>query len=62
MPPQQFQNQMAQSPYRGRGSPAFTPAQPHMPQGMHGNPQMPYPGYPQHLNPQYQVSKTPFLA
>ncbi|KAF2153807.1 hypothetical protein K461DRAFT_266918 [Myriangium duriaei CBS 260.36] len=44
--PGQFQGQqMANSPYRGRGSPAMMHAQPHMPQGM--PPQMQYGGYPQ---------------
>ncbi|KAF4550912.1 Eukaryotic translation initiation factor 4 gamma-like protein [Elsinoe fawcettii] len=50
--PGQFQNQpnMYNSP-RGRNSPAMMPAQPHMPQGMPGQP-MQYGGYPQHLGPQ----------
>ncbi|PNS20744.1 hypothetical protein CAC42_2675 [Sphaceloma murrayae] len=52
--PGQFQGQpgMTNSPYRGRGSPAMMHVQPHMPQGMPHNQQMPYNGYPQHLGPQ----------
>lgn len=59
--PGQFQGQqMTNSPYRGRNSPAMMPAQPHMPQGM--PPQMPYGGYPQgHLGPgQYMYGMQPY--
>lgn len=55
----QYQNQqMANSPYRGRGSPAMMPVQPHMPGG--GPSQMGYGGYQQgHMGgPQQYVSSS----